>query len=178
VTVLVRPTEPDAPQDIVSIAEIRIRSWQAAYRGIVPQEFLDALRLADEVARRLRSPGPPTSQRNYLAERDGSPVGWAAIGPYRDGDDVPSPGPRAGEVYAMYVHPDAWGEGVGRALMERMLAELADGGHDPLMLWVLTDNARARGFYARMGFEPDGAEHWFDVRGVRLPEVRYRYAGA
>jgi GNAT superfamily N-acetyltransferase len=177
VTLSVRPTEPDAPEDIVSIAEIRIRSWQAAYRGIVPQEFLDALRPADEVARRLRNPRPPASQHNFLAERDGRAVGWAAIGPYREDGDVPSPGPRAGEVYAIYVHPDEWGGGVGRALMERMLAELHATGHDPVLLWVLTDNGPARGFYERMGFEPDGAEHWFDVSGTRLPEIRYRYAG-
>jgi GNAT superfamily N-acetyltransferase len=177
VTLSVRRTLPDAPEDIVSIAEIRIRSWQAAYRGIVPQEFLDALQLADEVARRLRNPRPPASQRNYLAERDGRPVGWAAIGPYREGDGVPSPGPRAGEIYALYVHPDEWGGGVGRALMERMLRELRVTGHRPLLLWVLTDNARARAFYERMGFEADGAEHWFDVSGTRLPEIRYVYAG-
>lgn len=42
-----------------------------------------------------------------------------------------------------------------------------------MLLWVLKGNARARRFYERAGFRPDGAEEPFEVEGVAVPEVRY-----
>ena len=41
-------------------------------------------------------------------------------------------------------------------------------------LWVLADNERARRFYKRHGFEPDGVEKIEEIGGKPLTEVRYR----
>jgi ribosomal protein S18 acetylase RimI-like enzyme len=88
---------------------------------------------------------------------------------------VPPPRPGCGEVYALYVHPAVRRTGVGGALLRHGVAELTAAGRTPVVLWVLTDNAPARRFYQRAGFGPDGAEHLFEVAGVLLPELRYRY---
>jgi GNAT superfamily N-acetyltransferase len=164
------------PADLDVISEIRVRTWQHAYRGIVPQRYLDGLRPAEMAARwrgRLdRAPGDP--HRDYLAELAGRPAGWAAVGPYRD-DDCPAPQPGCGEVYALYVRPEHWRSGIGRVLTARALADLTAAGLLPVLLWVLADNTPAREFYQQVGFTADGGEHFYEVGGARLAEVRYRY---
>ncbi|MGI8696197.1 MAG: GNAT family N-acetyltransferase [Mycobacteriales bacterium] len=80
----------------------------------------------------------------------------------------------AGEVWAIYVLPECLSTGVGRALMDAGLTRLAEQQLDPVLLWVLRDNQRARRFYERAGFAADGATHEFQIDGAALPEVRYR----
>jgi ribosomal protein S18 acetylase RimI-like enzyme len=171
VTVAVRPAVED---DLAAVAEIRVRSWQAAYRGIVPQGYLDSMRPeADADRRRARfAAGSLDSRQDAVGTIAGAPAGWVAFGPYRD-DDRPSSGP--GEIYAIYVHPDHWGCGVGRALIRYAVRELRAAGMAPVLLWVLEQNARARRFYERAGFRPDGGRHLFEIAGVQLPELRYRH---
>jgi ribosomal protein S18 acetylase RimI-like enzyme len=170
VTVTVRPA---VEGDLSAIAEIRVRSWQAAYRGIVPQGYLDLMRPEmDADRRRAGLAGPDDRRRDAIGAVAGQPAGWVAYGPYRD-DDAPSR--KSGEVYAIYVHPAHWRRGVGHALMRHAIAELRAAGLAPVLLWVLEDNDPARRFYEREGFRPDGQRHIFEVAGVRLPEVRYRH---
>ena len=75
------------------------------------------------------------------------------------------------EIYAIYVHPDAWSTGAGRALMTAALDDLGAG---PVVLWVLTVNRRAQRFYRLAGFRPDGTEKLADMPDGQLPEIRYR----
>ena len=77
------------------------------------------------------------------------------------------------ELYALYVHPDWWSTGTGRALMDRSLARVCAAGYMSITLWVLRDNARARRFYGRAGFAADGARHVLDDLGG-VTEIRYR----
>lgn len=77
-----------------------------------------------------------------------------------------------GELYALYVTPAWWSTGAGRALMDRVLALLAAERYQRAVLWVLADNARARGFYERAGFAPDGATNILTGLGGVL-ELRY-----
>ncbi len=157
--------------DCDRVAEIRVRGWQHAYRGMMPQSYLDGLDVARDAERR----------REYLARADGAMVnlvaedaggeivGWACHGPYREGEVLTADA----ELYAVYVHPDHLGQGAGRALLAESLTRCAAAGHGRLLLWVLKENVRARRFYERAGFRPDGAEEPFEVEGVAVPEVRY-----
>jgi GNAT superfamily N-acetyltransferase len=77
-----------------------------------------------------------------------------------------------GELYALYVAPAWWSAGAGRALMASVLAALGEARYLRAVLWVLADNARARRFYERAGFAPDGATHVLAGLGGVL-EVRY-----
>ena len=56
------------------------------------------------------------------------------------------------------------------AAAERALAARFDAA----LLWVLEDNPRARGFYERAGWAPDGVRKAEERFGVRAAEVRYR----
>ena len=164
---------PAAAADVPAIAAVRIRSWQAAYRGSVPQDYLDALDVDAEIVR--RQGGPLDGQ--HVAVVDRSVVGWLHVGPYRadEGEDVP--GPSCGEVAAIYALPELWGRGVGRSLLGYGLGELRRLGLSPVLLWVLVANERARRFYEQAGFRADGPVADFAVGGATLPELRYRYDG-
>ena len=79
---------------------------------------------------------------------------------------------RVAELYALYVHPAWWSTGTGRALMDRVLARSVRR--------LLVDHAvgaagqrRARRFYERAGFAPDGATNVLTGLGDVL-ELRYR----
>jgi len=156
--------------DADAITRVHVGTWQVAYRGQLPDAYLD--RLSGEIPQRaewrrgaLAQPRDP-AQRTFVAERDGEVVGFVSSGP-SDADAT------RGEVYAIYVDPAAWSTGAGRALMDRAVAELAALGFADAVLWVLESNARARRFYARCGWIADGATK-VDTRGeVVLREVRY-----
>ncbi|MEU8647504.1 GNAT family N-acetyltransferase [Streptomyces sp. NBC_01281] len=156
--------------DCPRVAEIRVRGWQSAYKGLMPQSYLDALSVSEDAARRRghleRADG---SVVNLVAEREGAVVGWACHGPYRDGEA----GPADVELYAIYVHPDLVGRGVGQALLRASVARCVAAGRERMLLWVLRDNIPARRFYERAGFGADGAEEPFEAAGVEVPEVRY-----
>jgi GNAT superfamily N-acetyltransferase len=159
-----------ARADCDRVAEIRVHGWQSAYRGLMPQSYLDALRVEREAERRreLFDRGD-RAVLNLVAERAGEVVGWACHGPYRDGevrtDDA--------ELYAIYVDPRRYGGGIGRALLAEAVRRRSAAGHARMFLWVLKENAGARRFYERAGFGADGAEEPFEVAGAAVPEVRY-----
>ncbi|WP_086560253.1 GNAT family N-acetyltransferase [Streptomyces africanus] len=160
--------------DCDRVAEIRVRGWQSAYRGLIPQSYLDGLSVAEDAERRrghLAQAGAGVV--NLVAEVvGGEVVGWACHGPYRDGELLT----HDAELYAVYVHPEHLGQGTGQALLAESVARCAAAGHGRLLLWVLKGNGRARRFYERAGFEADGAEEPFEVDGVTVPEVRYARA--
>ncbi|GGS40051.1 N-acetyltransferase [Streptomyces violaceus] len=160
--------------DCDRVAEIRIRGWQSAYRGLIPQAYLDGLSTVEDAERRrARFAQADGGVVNLVAEDAGGElVGWACHGPYRDGE-VCTPD---AELYAIYVHPEHTGRGVGRALLTESVERCSRAGHGRLLLWVLKENGRARRFYERAGLHADGAEEPFEVEGTTVPEVRYARA--
>ncbi|MFB7080964.1 GNAT family N-acetyltransferase [Streptomyces sp. NPDC056308] len=165
--VLVRDMTVD---DCESVAKVRVRGWQAAYAGLVPQSYLDSMDVAEDAERRRGFFDEGSTVVNVVAERAGlGVIGWGCYGPYReDGGRLDR-----GELYAIYVLPEQIGTGAGRALMAKLLARAAADGFPDLALWVLRENAPARRFYERAGFLPDSAEESFEVDGVLVPELRY-----
>lgn len=152
--------------DARSIAEVQVRSWRAAYRGIVPAQLIDdmSVDLREDVWRGVLEEGAcPT----FVA---GDPVaGFLSLFvPGRDEDA----GPRTAEIAATYVDPARWGEGIGRALIARALEELPAQDWDDVTLWVFLRNAHGRAFYARSGFRLDGEQGTHDRTGVRTARMR------
>ncbi|OAR23417.1 acetyltransferase [Streptomyces sp. ERV7] len=160
-----------AVADCEAVAAARITGWRTAYRGLMPQRYLDALSMeADAERRRAYLADADRSVLDVVAERAGEVIGWGCCGPYReDGGGRTADG----EVYALYVHPDHWSTGAGRLILAELTARAAADGYPRLLLWVLKGNDRARRFYERAGFAPDGAEEDFVADGVAVPEVRY-----
>ncbi len=166
-TLRIRETRRD---DLDAVATIRVRGWQFAYRGLMPQAHLDAMDAEeDATARREQWDEPRPGLGRLVAERGGRIVGFAGFGPARDKDLEAG----AQEVYAIYVDPEELSTGAGRALMDAALERCRAAGAPLVSLWVLTGNERARRFYERAGFAADGTVADFDVDGVSVPELRY-----
>jgi ribosomal protein S18 acetylase RimI-like enzyme len=167
------------PEDAEEVERLRVAGWQAAYRGILPDDYLNRMRVDGE-RRRRHMAEQATAQRpaivvESVAVQGGAIVGWVAGGRCRDAD---RPGPGQGEVYAIYVLPEWWGRGAGRLLMGHAVRALTDAGYRDITLWVLEANEQARRFYAAAGFRPDGARQELDLGGP-VTEVRYQLpAGA
>jgi GNAT superfamily N-acetyltransferase len=154
--------------DAPDLGQVHVRAWQAAYRGQMPDDYLDGLRPEERAAgwerglRRDRAHDPV-----LVAEREGRVVGFAVL---RAAEDPQG----AGELSAINVDPDHWGTGAGRALLAAAHVELARLGYQEAVLWVLPGNRRARRFYEVAGWVADGAERTAEVLGVTVAEVRYR----
>lgn len=157
--------------DARAIAEVHVRTWQGAYRQILPSEFLQALRVEARErfwAGELRS--LPAGRRPWLAEAAPEVVGFVSAGPSRDDGAAPS----TGEIYAIYVLPDCWDKGVGRNLLTHAERDLAHHDYQAATLWVLADNARARRFYEAAGWHTDGGQKQDRIGDREVSEVRYR----
>jgi ribosomal protein S18 acetylase RimI-like enzyme len=161
---------PAGIADARAIAQVRVQTWQVAYRDMLPAQFLDELSV-ETSERRFREvlSSPTRDRRTWVAHSDGQVVGFVSLGAVRD--EPPPPG--SGEVYAIYVLPDCWDRGVGRLLLDTAARELTTLGYGSALLWVLADNQRARAFYERAGWQADGATKQATFGGRAVTEVRY-----
>jgi GNAT superfamily N-acetyltransferase len=154
------------PADARGIAEVKVESWRAAYVGVMPQSVLDAMDV-DVHEQLWRTFVARDTLAVFVAERDDRIIGFANVGPCRDE-------PGIGELYAIYVRPDAWGTGAGLALM-KTAAEWLRERWPEAVLWVAEENPRARRFYERCGWTVDGGRKVDEVEpGARVAEIRYR----
>lgn len=152
------------------IGRIQVETWTAAYAGLLPQEAIDAFDVGARQAlwREGLSRAPRPGSATFVADSEGEVVGFATVGASHSEDDT-------GELYAIYVHPTAWGTGAGRALIERAEESLRESGFAEALLWVLAGNERAERFYRAAGWEHDGEKE--DVfQGAEVTELRYRKA--
>jgi ribosomal protein S18 acetylase RimI-like enzyme len=151
---------------------LHIRSWQWAYRGLIPDAYLDSLSATREQRieqRRANLAALPPHNRWWIAEQAGSAVGFAMTGRSRDLDAVAG----TAEVYALYLAPEVAGQGIGRTLFAHSAADLRQRGFEQATLWVLESNQRARTFYEAAGWVPDGAKMSEARPGALLHEMRY-----
>jgi GNAT superfamily N-acetyltransferase len=153
------------------MAEAYVASWRTAYAGLVPQEMLDELSVEGRTQQWRRQVEDPLVTTLVACDPDEQIVGLASLGPSRDGDADTS----VGELYAIYLHPGAWGTGAGATLHASAVAELART-FTSATLWVLAQNTRARAFYAKHGWQLDGAIKKDRRNEAVLDEVRYRLA--
>jgi GNAT superfamily N-acetyltransferase len=156
------------PDDAMQIAGVHVRSWQVAYRGLLPDSYLDGLRPEDRARRSTLDRTEPDQPHTIVAISDRTLVGFASIGPAHS-----SGLPDVGELYAIYVDPPWWKRGIGRALMAEARARLAQGGFAHAVLWVLVGNERAQRFYLNDGWCPDGERRVQQVWGIAVDEIRY-----
>ncbi len=147
-------------------------SWQHAYAHVFPAEALMGLTPEtglDWWTRAVEEPYP--HMHTLVAEVGGEVVGFAQLGAVRE-EDVAG----LGELFAIYVRPEAWGRGAGQALMAETLARLRAEGFPEAILWVIENNPRARLFYERCGWHADGGVKEEEWLGTTVREVRYRIA--
>lgn len=157
----IRPSD-----DRLEISGIYESSWKSAYKGIIPQAYLDSIPKGRWVAN-LDNP----SWHTLLCVEDGRPVGTSSFCASRF-DDYPG----WGEMISIYLLPEYIGKGYGRRLFSEAVDALRGLGYTELFLWVLEENLRARRFYERAGFSP--TEDYLDdcIGGKPLRELRYIYS--
>src|SRR5438128_1217377 len=116
--------------DAHAIAQIHVSAWQTAYRGLVPDDYLDALSVSIRESNWTNSikDGRP---QILVADSGKGLSGWVAFDRCRD-EDKPE---HTGEIWAIYVLPAYLGQGIGRELWLRARAELTRLGYLYVTLW-------------------------------------------
>lgn len=148
--------------DASELAEVHVASWQSAYRDILPGAFLAGLD-PDARTRWWRS-FIEGGGRVHVADAD-RVVGFCLADTSADEG--------WGEILAIYVHPDHWGQGHGHELIAAGMSTLAAKGHEKALLWVLEANERGRRFYERQGWTMGKPIRVEEIGGVQVTELRY-----
>jgi GNAT superfamily N-acetyltransferase len=126
--------------EAATLAEIQRDASLAALAHVFPPELYSYP--IDEVTRRWEESLADEAVTVLVAEEDGATTGVA--------------GCRSEWLDGLYVLPQWWSRGVGRALHDEVLDRLRGDGCERCQLWVLEDNDRARQFYERLGWAENG----------------------
>jgi GNAT superfamily N-acetyltransferase len=167
-TVSIRPaTADDAP----AIARVRVDCWRTAYRGLIPDAYLDAMDVDASTAlwdRVLRA--APNSASVFVADDDGEVVAFAAGNMLEE----PKHGLNA-ELSAAYVRRDHQRMGIGRRLVDAVARAQRAHGANGLIVWVIAGNKGARAFYEGLGATLL-IEQPFEWDGMPLVEAGYAFS--
>ena len=155
----------------MAVARVHVRSWQIAYRTLLPQGYLDQLRPEDRARMYDFATTDPAKPHTLVAVEDGTILGFATTCPSRDADL-----PQHGELCALYVDPDHWQRQIGRDLVLAARERLSQFGFKNALLWTLAGNLRADRFYQIDGWKPDGTKRSQTLMGVPTNELRYQRA--
>jgi GNAT superfamily N-acetyltransferase len=151
----------------LAIAELWLESARAGFGGLLPADYT----WPDPAAVAARTSAAMGEEGVHLVVAEGASglLGYTGFGTSRDPDAAPG----VGEVRTLFVHPSAWGSGVGHALLEHALAALRADGYLEATVWSFVANERANAFYEAHGMTRDGARRREAVWN-ELDEVRYR----
>ncbi len=159
-------TADDAP----GIARVHVDTWRTAYRGIVPDGFLDNLSYQGRESRwhDILSGSETDNSFVYVAANEaGEIVGFASGGPAEEKEEQ-----FQGELRAIYVLEETQGQGIGKRLVQAVAQRLASMGMTSMLLYVFKDNHQARRFYESLG-GVKVYEQRFDLAGVTMEAVGY-----
>ncbi len=161
--IVIRKMNPaDSREELSNIYE---QSWKYAYKGIIPQNYLDSLSCG-QWCNAIDNPN-----RHTLVMLDGdrligiSSYCKSRFDAYKDW----------GEIISIYLLPEYMGKGLGKILIEKAIDELKAMGFKTIFLWVLEENHRARHFYEKCGFKNNGNYMDNTIGGKQLREFQYVY---
>lgn len=158
------------PSDALDLAKIHVETWQCAYKGQVPADYLAGLSIEKRKKTWEENLAKSDSKiRTFVAELDSVLAGFCSVGKSRD-DDADE---ETGELMGIYVGPQFSNQGVGSVLMQTGLDYLNRQGFKKVTLWVLTSNQQARSFYEHKGWIADGKTKTEPRDGFSLHETRY-----
>ena len=158
---------PAGPGDALDLARVHVQSWRETYPGLLPRSYLENMsvrRHARLWRRRLLATGEVT----LAAEGAEGLVGYCSGSVWRGREDG------LAEITTLYVLREAQDTGVGGRLLTDAARALAAQGALSLVIWVLRDNTKARGFYEHLGGRLDATRGEM-VGGHVIPAVAYRW---
>jgi GNAT superfamily N-acetyltransferase len=159
---------PAGPNDAGALARVHVTSWRAAYEGILPAAALARMSPRRHANRfRAQLLHPARGEICLAAETPDGLIGYA-MGEARENNGW-------AEVFTLYLLPALQGRGVGRRLLQSSARALRGQGARSLVIWALSANRRAGGFYRHCGGTPSESR---PVRGwsADLWETAYRWA--
>jgi hypothetical protein len=162
---VLQPAEPD---DAMSVARVHVRAWQAGYRKLLPDDYLDRLRPEERAQRYSFDNVDPHKPVTIVAAEAGSICGFATIAPAHD-LDVPD----CGELCALYVAPDWWGRHRRGPGVRGPHSTFRFGLPKCGLVSAGGERASER-FYRIDRWVPDGSCRRDSVWGVTVDEISYR----
>ncbi len=147
------------------VSRVYAESWKSAYKGIVPQDYLDNI---DE--KRWSGFLSAELSRLWLASDGERIVGTSTYSPARDKKFG-----GWGEIISIYLLPQYARRGIGTKLLKASMDSLFLMRYKKIYLWVLEENYTARDFYTKSGFYPNGDTREIVIGGKRLAEIRLIY---
>lgn len=154
------------PEDAEAIARVHLASWKTTYPGVIPQSYIDGLKVEDGIARWKERLAQTAGPIVFVGEDEAGVFGFAAGGAVMhpvEGFD--------GELGAIYLLASHHKRGAGRALVRAVAGEMRERGFRNMVVWALRENSACR-FYERLGGVKVG-EQAITIGGVELPEVAY-----
>lgn len=157
--------------DVKDISKIHASSWKSAYKGIVPQAYLDELK-EDYWVSAFETWLNDSVLTVQVMVDNGGIIGCVAYGKARDKSLF-----GWGEIISIYLLPEYFGKGYGSKLLERALLDLKQSGFENIYLWVLKLNQRARHFYEKNNWRCNKEDECIcEIAGKQLTEIRYVYS--
>jgi GNAT superfamily N-acetyltransferase len=160
-------------EDAESIGAIRVAAWQSAYRGLMPNEYLDSFDPGanlESLRAALRSGTPPYILR--IVEIENRPVAFSILGKPRYEADQ-----SVVELWALNVHPAHWRKGSGLQLVKQALMDAREQNRSHVELWCIQGNMAAQRLYETCGFTLGGRTRTTTaLTGIPLHESAYKYA--
>ncbi|MFP5227749.1 MAG: N-acetyltransferase family protein [Acidobacteriota bacterium] len=158
----IRPAEP---KDASAIARVHLASWKTTYPGIIPQEYIDGLRVENGIARwQIELSGRKATV--LVAEDRRGVFGFIAGGAIEHPVDG-----YQGELGAIYLLASHQRKGAGAALVRHLARDLRQQGFANMAVWALEANP-ACAFYRRLG-GVQVAEQTIEIGGKALPELAF-----
>ncbi|MFN9475237.1 N-acetyltransferase family protein [Acidovorax sp.] len=171
------PIRTATPEDAACIGAIRVAAWQAAYRGAMPDAYLDALDPGanlEWLRAALGAEPAPFTLRVVEDDVAGQPVAFSIVGKPRYAVAGPA---STMELWALNVHPLHWRRGAGQQLVQQALVDAQVQGFAAVELWCIHSNTAARRLYKACGFRASGAVRTTShLTSHPLQEVAYRCA--
>lgn len=157
--------------DAKEVAVIHTESWQYAYKGIVPQDYLDAIDADKRAVNWAKGIEEDSNLIRLVAVEEGKILGFACGLNTRDKQN---PHMEA-ELWAIYVSPKEINKKVGSTLFEAFKTSLLEKNMMTMNIWVFKDNHNARKFYEKMGGKLSTYKKIIEIDGEKLAEVSYEY---
>lgn len=152
--------------DLESVVDIKISSWQTAYKNIIDDNYLMSMNKYKELKKR---------QSDYMcngfivAELDGAIVGFCRYTDYNQYvNNIDC------EIVSLYVKPNLKNNGIGSAMFKYVKNYFISKNKTRMILWCLKENFIGRSFYEKMGGSL-ASEKVYNINGKDYIEVSYIY---
>ena len=149
------------PADAPDMAEIHMRSWEVAYKDIIPMEYIKEKNTTrHDLFKRIITDENTTQ---YVIQKGGKTFGIMCVVPTPQDDDANE---NICELEGIYLHPDYYRQGIGEKAMEFAFNIARNWSKTHMTLWVFKENTSAIKFYEKCGFSADGGTKTYNCGKV------------